>query len=371
KRQMQPHLLKTSPQNTPKATRPVQDLRNRNKVVTPKIRQKQSPTPRLTSRNSWTEQERKEERREGRDLENHETDNEDSEILDRNGRTNSEKFGTTRINQLDILQLIRIYSPMGLEEEAKKYKITQEDQLKENIVVSIRKEQIKWYNQTFMIKKAYEKCRKIFDAKALNKLIADFHFKRHDSNEMKQTIKLGDWSTSLDLSSAFHHLIVQSESQPYLAFEFQNNYYTYRAMPFGTKHSPIFFATAMEPLMQQIRMKTDIRIINYVDDILLLHQNKEYLKNMTQNVIETLIYFGFTMNTENSETEPNQTEIFLGWEWNLAKQTVKTKPKKRLLLLYDLYKTRRWIKKGTQITAKQTAKQIGKLNYLRLYFQEA
>ncbi|KAA6361170.1 MAG: hypothetical protein EZS28_043304, partial [Streblomastix strix] len=165
----------------------------------------------------------------------------------------------------------------GTEEEAKEYKIMLEEELKENIVIPIGKEQIKWYNPTFMIKKANGKWRKILDAKTLNKQIADFHFKMHDSNEVKQTIRPGDWGTSLDLSSAFHHLIVQTESQPYLAFEFQNNYYTYRAMPFGTKHSPIYFATAMEPIMQQIRMKTEIRIINYVDDILLLHQNKEYL----------------------------------------------------------------------------------------------
>ncbi|KAA6365984.1 MAG: putative Transposon Tf2-6 polyprotein [Streblomastix strix] len=77
------------------------------------------------------------------------------------------------------------------------------------------------------------------------------------------------------------------------------------------------------------------------------------------------------MNTEKSETEPNQTVIFLGWEWNLANATVKTKPKKRLLLLHDLYNMRRWIKTGTEITVKQTAKLIGKLNYLRLQFQDA
>ncbi|KAA6353732.1 MAG: putative Transposon Ty3-I Gag-Pol polyprotein, partial [Streblomastix strix] len=222
-----------------------------------------------------------------------------------------------------------------------------------------------------MIKKANGKWRKILDTKALNKQIADFHFKMHDSIEVKQTIRPGDWGTSLDLTSASHHLIVQAESQPYLAFEFQKNHNTYRAMPFGTKHSPIYFATAKEPIMQQIRMKTEIRIINYVDDILLLHQNKEYLKNMTQRVIDTLKYFGFTMNMEKSEIEPNQTVIFLGLEWNLANAIVKTKPKKRLLLLHDLYNMRKWIKTGIEITVKQTAKLIGKLNYLRLQFQEA
>ncbi|KAA6377653.1 MAG: putative Transposon Tf2-9 polyprotein [Streblomastix strix] len=207
--------------------------------------------------------------------------------------------------------------------------------------------------------------------KTLNKQIADFHFKMHDSIQVKQTIRLGDWGTPIGVSSAFLHLIVQIESQPYLAFEFQNNYYTYRAMPFGTKHSPIFFATAMELIMQQIRMKTEIRIINYVNDILLLHQNKEYLKNMTQRVIDSLKYFGFTINTEKNEADPNQIVIFLGQKWNLANATVKTKPKKLLLLLHDLYNMRRWIKTGTEITVKCKAKLIGKLNYLRLQFQEA
>ncbi|KAA6360769.1 MAG: hypothetical protein EZS28_043705, partial [Streblomastix strix] len=206
---------------------------------------------------------------------------------------------------------LKIKKFRGTEEAAREYKVMLEEELKENIVIPIGKEQIKWYNPTFMIKKANGKWRKIPDTKTLNKQIADFHFKNHDSNEVKQTIRLGDWGTSLDLSSAFRHLIVQTESQPYLAFEFQNNYYTYRAMPFGIKHSPIYFATAMEPIMQLIRMKTENRITNYVDDIFFPHQSKEQLKTMTQKVIETLIYFGFIMITEKNEAEPNQTVIFL------------------------------------------------------------
>ncbi|KAA6380686.1 MAG: hypothetical protein EZS28_023787 [Streblomastix strix] len=172
------------------------------------------------------------------------------------------------------------------------------------------------------------------------------------------------------------HLRISSNNSPSRittipSIRVPNIHYTYRAMPFGTKHSPIYFATAMEPIMQQIRMKTEIGIINYVDDILLLHQNKVNLKNMTQQVINILKYFGFIMNMEKSETEPNQAVIFLGWEWNLANATVKTKPKKRLLLLHDLYNMRTRVRTGTEITVKQTAKLIGKLNYLRLQFQEA
>ncbi|KAA6403984.1 MAG: hypothetical protein EZS28_000494 [Streblomastix strix] len=111
--------------------------------------------------------------------------------------------------------------------------------------------------------------------------------------------------------------------------------------------------------------------ISYVDDILLLHQNNEYLKNMTKKVIDTLQYFGFAMNMEKCVTEPNQIVIFLGWDWNLANATVKTNPMKRLLLLHDLYNMRRQIRTGTEITVKQKVKLIGKVNFIRLQFQEA
>ncbi|KAA6395062.1 MAG: hypothetical protein EZS28_009408 [Streblomastix strix] len=104
--------LKTSPQNTPKATRPVQDPRNRNMYSTPKTRQKQSPIPKLTSGFSRTEQEGKEERRMGRDFVNREMDKKNREILDGNGKTNSEILGLMGDNQLERFHPIRIYPPV-------------------------------------------------------------------------------------------------------------------------------------------------------------------------------------------------------------------------------------------------------------------
>ncbi|KAA6382532.1 MAG: hypothetical protein EZS28_021942 [Streblomastix strix] len=94
-------LLKTNTQNTPKATRPVQDPRNRNMDSTPKTRQKQSPISKLTSRISWTEQEGKEERRMGRDLVNREMDKENKGILDRIRGTDSQILGIMGYNQID------------------------------------------------------------------------------------------------------------------------------------------------------------------------------------------------------------------------------------------------------------------------------
>ncbi|KAA6359299.1 MAG: hypothetical protein EZS28_045175, partial [Streblomastix strix] len=100
------------PQNAPKTTRQVQNLRNRNIDPTPRIRLRQCPTPRLTSRNSWTDQGRKEERREYINLENREIDNDIEEILDGNGQTDNKIIGTMGNNQHQKFHSIRVYPPM-------------------------------------------------------------------------------------------------------------------------------------------------------------------------------------------------------------------------------------------------------------------
>jgi hypothetical protein len=125
-----------------------------------------------------------------------------------------------------------------------------------------------------------------------------------------------DYATSLDLKSAFHHIIVSPNSTPYLAFNFNNSNYAYRAMPFGTKHSPIFFAEAIQSILREIRMRSEVKILNYCDDILLIHQNKDLLRRETMNIWKTLENFGWTISKDKCETEPKQIITFLGWIWN-------------------------------------------------------
>ncbi|KAA6378376.1 MAG: hypothetical protein EZS28_026098 [Streblomastix strix] len=76
---------------------------------TPGNKQGYRPTPRLISRNSWTDQGGKEERRECLDLENSEIYNDNEEILDRNGGTDGEIFGIVTIDQQERLHPTRIH----------------------------------------------------------------------------------------------------------------------------------------------------------------------------------------------------------------------------------------------------------------------
>ncbi|KAA6368924.1 MAG: hypothetical protein EZS28_035548, partial [Streblomastix strix] len=333
------HGLKTCPQNSPKATKPVQDPRNCNKNSTPKTRQRQCPTPSLTSRNSWIDQGRKEEKRKGIDLENRETDKENREILDGNGKTNSEILGIMGNSYHERFHPLCIYPQLERQPEdnqatmlVKDYEILwngrRSERVQDNMGKLIEREHCntdeKGINQMVLPdvhdKESIREMEKDTRCECVDQGIADMHFKMHDSNE--------------------------------------NNHYTYSAIPFGTKHSPIYFATAMEPIMQEIRMKSEIRIINYVDNILLLHQNKEYLKNMTQKVIETLIYFGFTTNIKR-EGQPKLTVILQGREWNLTNAAGKNETEEAVTFQHDLYNRRRQIKTGMEITKAQAARMRG------------
>ncbi|KAA6359787.1 MAG: hypothetical protein EZS28_044688, partial [Streblomastix strix] len=79
--------------------------------------------------------------------------------------------------------------------------------------------------------------------------------------------KLNGLCDILDIKSAFHHMTVSPNSISYLEFNFNNNNKAYRAIPFGTKHSTIFFAEAIESILRQIRKHSEIKILNYCDDI--------------------------------------------------------------------------------------------------------
>ncbi|KAA6402492.1 MAG: hypothetical protein EZS28_001973 [Streblomastix strix] len=121
-------------------------------------------------------------------------------------------------------------------------------------------EQAKWFNPTFILPKPHQKWRKILDASALNQEIQTIHFKMNGTDQVRDLIRKGDWATSLDLKSAFHHLTVYPPHRPYLAFDTMGIFYQYRAMPFGTQHSPIFFAQALAMVLMKRRRESDIRI---------------------------------------------------------------------------------------------------------------
>ncbi|KAA6383413.1 MAG: hypothetical protein EZS28_021059 [Streblomastix strix] len=160
----------------------------------------------------------------------------------------------------------------------------------------------------------------------MNKQIADFHFKIFDSNVVKQTIRLGDLGTSLDLSSAFHLLIVQQKSQLCLEFEFLDNFYTQN-----------FDDSQNQALTNIIRQSNGA--------------NNATNKNEDRD-----------QNNQLRRRPPSPSQE----QGRRARQNGKNSNISGM----RMESNKRGTKTGTEKTVKQTAQLIWKQNYLELQFQE-
>ncbi|KAA6365666.1 MAG: putative reverse transcriptase, partial [Streblomastix strix] len=287
-------------------------------------------------------------------------------------RENRWKGGQDKKNSQQRLEENKIIIPFrGTQEEKKAYQEMLKEELEEGIVISIQQDQVKWWNHTFLINKPNGTWRKILDASKLNKEIEKLHFKMHGLEEVQNLANQMDYATSLDLKSAFHHITVSPNSIPYLAFNFNNNNYAYKAMPFGTKRSPIFFAEAIESILRQIRIHSEIKILNYCDDILLIHQDKLILKTQTMEIMRTLEQFGWTISTDKCETEPKQIITFLGWIWNLKEMNIRMSEERKSKMIQALKDWCNTIYKSKNVKIRQLAALIGRLNFLRPQIKEA
>jgi hypothetical protein len=126
-----------------------------------------------------------------------------------------------------------------------------------------------------------------------------------DGPEVVQQIALpGDWATSLDIKSAFNHMRVSEEFHPFLCFEHRGRYYAYNSMPFGCRHSPCVFTRTLSYTMAYIRVNWEVWIVAYMDDILILHQDKAYLELATLQIAVYLRSLGWTLSMEKCGFTP-------------------------------------------------------------------
>ncbi|KAA6335048.1 MAG: hypothetical protein EZS28_053006 [Streblomastix strix] len=104
-------------------------------------------------------------------------------------------------------------------EKKEAYQEMLKEKLEEGIVMIIQQDQLKWWNHTLLIKKPNGIWRKILDASKLNKKVDKLRFKMHGLERIQYLANKMDYTTSLDLKSAFHHITVSPGSISYLTFK--------------------------------------------------------------------------------------------------------------------------------------------------------
>ena len=174
--------------------------------------------------------------------------------------------------------------------------------------------------------------RPIINLKPLNRsYITAPHFRMDTVKDVAALLRPGDWAISIDLKDAYFHVLVHKKFHHLLRFAWRGILYKFVVLPFGLCTAPFIFTKITKPLAAFLRAK-GIRLIFYLDDILVIASSMEECLRLRDLALDTLQRAGFIINWKKSSLIPAQRFLFLGLWWNTTEKVVALEERKLLSL---------------------------------------
>ncbi len=124
-------------------------------------------------------------------------------------------------------------------------------------------------------------------------------------------VQEGDWFVTIDLKDAYFHIQVVQRHRRFLRFTFGGKAYQYKVLPFGLALAPRTFTKCMDAALAPLRLQ-GIRVLNYLDDWLILAHSRELVSRHRDIVLGHIHSLGLRMNAMKSVLLPSQRTVFLG-----------------------------------------------------------
>ncbi len=204
--------------------------------------------------------------------------------------------------------------------------------LREEIAVLLAKDAIEpvppaemrqgFYSPYFIVPKKGGGLRPILDLRVLNRALHKLPFKMLTHRRMIKCIQPQDWFAAIDLKDAYFHVSILPRHRPFLRFAFEGRAWQYRVLPVGLSLSPRVFTKVVEGALTLLR-EVGVRILNYLDDWLILAQSREQLGDHRDLVLRHLSQLGLRVNWEKSKLSPVQRISFLGVELDSVSMTAR------------------------------------------------
>ncbi len=158
--------------------------------------------------------------------------------------------------------------------------------------------------------------------RVLNRSLHKLPFKMLTQKRIFECVRPRDWFAAIDLKDAYFHVSILPRHRPFLRFAFEGRAYQYKVLPFGLALSPRVFTKVVEGALVSMR-EQGIRILNYLDDWLILAQSREQLCEHRDLVLSHLSQLGLQVNWEKSKLAPVQRISFLGMELDSVEQSAR------------------------------------------------
>ncbi len=145
-----------------------------------------------------------------------------------------------------------------------------------------------------------------------------------------------------------------SHSQEVPEVCFRGEAYQYRVLPFGLALSPHTFTKCVDAVLAPLRLR-GIRILNYIDDWLILAQSEWMAAQHRDVVLAHMKVLGLRLNAKKSVLSPLQRTTYLGVVWDSTTMQARMSPAR----IESILKAVRRVKEGQSLTVKQFQRLLG------------
>ncbi len=162
-----------------------------------------------------------------------------------------------------------------------------------------------FFSRYFLVLKRDSGLRPILDLRRLNLSLYKGNFKMLTLMTIISQIQVGDWFVTVDLKDAYFHI------QVVLWFAFGGKAYQYKVLPFGLALAPRTFTKCMGVALAPLRLQ-GIRVLNYLDDCLILAHSRELVSCHRDIVLCHTRALGLRTNTKKSVHSTSRQTVFWG-----------------------------------------------------------
>ena len=140
-------------------------------------------------------------------------------------------------------------------------------------------------------------------------------------HSLTHMLKKGDFLCKIDLKDAYFSVPLHKSSRKFVRFQWAGNLYEFGSLCFGLAPAPRIFTKILKTPISILR-RLNIRVVIYLDDMLILGSTIEELLCSRDTIIYLLQHLGFVINWNKSFLSPVQEIDFLGLLVNSKNMTL-------------------------------------------------
>ncbi len=160
-----------------------------------------------------------------------------------------------------------------------------------------------FYSWYFVVPKKDGGLRPILDSRHFNLALRTSKFKILTVKSILSQIQPNDWFVTIDRKDAYFHIQIIKGHRKFLRFALEGKAYQYRVLPFGLALAPRTFTKCMDAVLFPLLLQ-GVRVLNYLDDWLVLTQSQTHACSHQDLVLNHLSSLGLRTNPQNSVLIP-------------------------------------------------------------------